>query len=93
MDKSKLIAAAETALAGDWHKAHEIVQQDEHDPMACWIHAVLHKIEGDSWNSRYWYARTDHRYEEWRDTPSELRFILKQASNEIDELKKTLRGN
>jgi hypothetical protein len=29
------------------------VQQDEDDPLSCWIHAVLHKIEGDAGNSRY----------------------------------------
>lgn len=78
MDKSKLIAAAEAALAGDWHKAHEIVQQDEHDPMACWIHAVLHKVEGDTWNSHFWYARTEHQYGEWDDPIEELRAILDQ---------------
>jgi len=70
-----LIEAAEAALAGNWHKAHNIVQQDEHDPLACWIHAVLHKIEGDAWNSRYWYVRTDHQYEEWEDLHEELSTI------------------
>jgi len=82
MTHDELVAAIDAALSGDWHKAHEIVQRGERDPVACWIHAVLHKIEGDTWNSRYWYARTDHRYEEWSDPLSELRFILKQASNE-----------
>lgn len=75
MNQPALIESIEAALSGDWHKAHEIVQQDERDPLACWIHAVLHKIEGDSWNSRYWYARTDHRYEEWDDPHEELRAI------------------
>ena len=76
MDRQTLRESVEAALSGDWHKAHEIVQQDEHAPLACWIHAVLHKIEGDAWNSRYWYSRTDHQYEEWDDPLDELRAIL-----------------
>jgi hypothetical protein len=42
----------------------------------------LHKIEGDSWNSRYWYARTGHRYEEWDDPLAELRVILEKLENQ-----------
>jgi hypothetical protein len=38
-------------------RAHKIVQADEADATSCWIHAVLHKIEGDIGNSRYWYRR------------------------------------
>ncbi|EFK94906.1 conserved hypothetical protein [sediment metagenome] len=75
MRPDRLLAACDAALAGDSHRAHEIVQQDEADPMACWIHAVLHKIEGDAWNSRYWYARTPRRYEEWADPREELAAI------------------
>ncbi len=81
MNPSDLITAVEVALAGDWHRAHNIVQQDEQDPMACWIHAVLHKIEGDSWNSRYWYARTGHLFEEWDDAQAELNAIRNKLEN------------
>ena len=84
MNREELNRAVEAALAGDWHQAHTIVQQDEHDPMACWIHAVLHKIEGDTWNSRYWYARTDHHYEERDDPLAELRAILDQLARNTE---------
>jgi TPR repeat protein len=50
--------AVELALAGDWDAAHQLVQQYE-DGTAAWIHAVLHKIEGDLSNARYWYRRAD----------------------------------
>lgn len=70
-----LIAAVDAALAGDWQRAHEIVQGDAGDPAACWIHAVLHKMAGDAGNSRYWYGRSRHRYEEWREPAEELRAI------------------
>jgi hypothetical protein len=54
---NQLLAAIDLALAGKWDAAHEIVQQFEADATAAWIHAVLHKIEGDQSNSRYWYNR------------------------------------
>jgi hypothetical protein len=47
------------AKAGKWNAAHELVQQYEDDATAAWIHAVLHKLEGDLANSRYWYRRAD----------------------------------
>lgn len=50
-----LLQAVELALAGEWDAAHGLVQQYEGDTTAAWIHAVLHKIEGDLGNSRYWY--------------------------------------
>jgi hypothetical protein len=50
--------------------------------VACWIHAVLHKIEGDAWNSRYWYARTQAKYEDFADPTLELRAIAQQLEKE-----------
>ncbi len=52
-----LAKAVELALDGKWDAAHRLVQQYETDRTAAWIHAVLHKIEGDLGNSRYWYRR------------------------------------
>ena len=52
----ELLKAIDLALSDEWDAAHRIVQQYE-DTTAAWIHAVLHKIEGDLDNSRYWYRR------------------------------------
>ena len=41
---------------GDWHKAHEIVQ-DMDTREAAWIHAYLHRKEGDLTNAEYWYRK------------------------------------
>ncbi len=41
---------------GDWARAHEIVQ-DLTSPDASWVHAYLHRREGDDSNARYWYGR------------------------------------
>jgi hypothetical protein len=62
-----LLHAIDLATAGQWHEAHQVVQQYESDPSAAWIHAVLHKIEGDLGNSHYWYRRAgklDHAGDE-----------------------------
>jgi hypothetical protein len=41
---------------GDWHKAHECAQaQDDTD--GAWVHAYLHRKEGDQSNAGYWYRR------------------------------------
>ena len=57
MKPEDILRALDLAEAGAWDEAHEIVQRDESDPTAAWIHAVLHKIEGDLGNARYWYRR------------------------------------
>lgn len=41
---------------GRWDLAHEIVQEEAGAP-AAWVHAYLHRKEGDLGNARYWYRR------------------------------------
>jgi hypothetical protein len=44
----------------DWTKAHDIVMA--HDDTDCaWVHAHLHRVEGDLDNARYWYRTADKR--------------------------------
>lgn len=45
---------------GDWEKAHTLVQ-DRNDSTAAWIHAYLHRKEGDTGNADYWYRRAGQR--------------------------------
>lgn len=76
MNKEALIQAVQAALDGDWNQSHNIAQ-DYSDTTANWIHAVLHKIEGDVWNSNYWYARTAGKtYKDFSDATEELKTIL-----------------
>jgi hypothetical protein len=82
MSKSAHVVAIEAALASDWERAHRMVQ-DMNDPLACWVHAILHKIEGDAWNSRYWYGKAgERRYEDFADPRAELHAALLAAGNE-----------
>ena len=75
MNKDLNIAVT-AALNGEWDKAHRIVQ-DIGGTYAAWIHAVLHKIEGDVGNSHYWYSRAKRDYEDFTDPKDELRAIEK----------------
>lgn len=72
--KTELLKAIKLAQNGQWDESHRIVQE-YNNPTACWIHAVLHKIEGDESNSRYWYARCDADYEGFLDVNQELEEI------------------
>ena len=42
---------------GNWDKAHQIVQ-NANDVDSAWVHAYLHRQEGDINNARYWYRRS-----------------------------------
>ena len=53
---ASLASALEALAAGDWDGAHSVVQNDP-SPEAAWIHAHLHRVEGDEANARYWYRR------------------------------------
>lgn len=50
------LAAMWWAAKGDWDKAHKIAQDDE-SAEAAWVHAYLHRVEGDLGNAGYWYRR------------------------------------
>lgn len=50
------LRALRLAAAGDWDSAHNLVQDDP-SPEAAWVHAHLHRVEGDLFNAGYWYRR------------------------------------
>jgi hypothetical protein len=65
----------------DWEKAHQICQKHEGSPPFDWLHALVHRIEGDNANAAYWYRRagkdrhTGSIEEEWQ--------MIRQASEEV----------
>lgn len=63
-------------LRGDWQKAHLIVQGDE-SKISSWIHALVHKVEGDLGNSRYWYIKARVKLSKDISLEEEGREILK----------------
>jgi len=70
--QTELKRALALLAAGDWDGAHQIAQRDETHTLYCWLHAILHKIEGDSGNARYWYARAGRRYEDFPHPTAEI---------------------
>lgn len=46
---------------GEWEAAHGIVQSDD-SVQACWLHGIVHLLEGDLENARYWYARAGRAF-------------------------------
>jgi hypothetical protein len=67
--------ALDLVNAGEWDGAHAIAQSDASDALCCWLHACLHKIEGDIGNSRYWYARAGRSFDAFADPRAELQAI------------------
>jgi hypothetical protein len=71
------LAALWWAAKGDWDHAHQIVQ-DEVSADAAWVHAYLHRVEGDVGNANYWYRQaakpvaTDPLETEWEGIASKL---------------------
>lgn len=70
-DLAPALRALQRAARDDWHGAHEIAQAGN-DRDSAWVHAYLHRQEGDSFNAQYWYRRAGQPVfrgsleEEWR---------------------------
>jgi hypothetical protein len=58
LTESRAMEAAMTpeAAHGDWDRAHGAAQAGE-DAASAWVHAYLHRVEGDLANADYWYRR------------------------------------
>jgi hypothetical protein len=59
---------------GDWEAAHKIVQSDE-SPEGSWVHGIVHVMEGDLDNARYWYGRAGRAFSE--DAAKEITAVKK----------------
>lgn len=73
---------------GDWEKAHTLVQKDE-SPMGCWAHGIVHMLEGDLGNARYWYRRAHRSFPQGADASAEIDALLhsvkEQARDQADQ--------
>jgi hypothetical protein len=66
---------------GDWAKAHAIVQNDA-SHMGCWAHGIVHLLEGDLGNARYWYRRAGRPFPRERDPSAEIDALVAQMKME-----------
>ena len=53
---SKAMQALWRVAMGEWDPAHKLAQ-DHDDATGAWVHAHVHRVEGDSSNAAYWYRR------------------------------------
>ena len=70
-----LLRAVHCLENGDWRAAHEIVQQDEASALSCWAHGIVHLMEGDVSNARYWYRQAARRFPDEPSLPEEIRAL------------------
>lgn len=74
----ELIKAGNFRPGAEMEEAHRISQKHEGDARFDWVHALVHRIEGDAANAEYWYGRAGKtRYpgsieEEWRIIQAEV---------------------
>ena len=59
--------------SGDWQNAHRIAQADESKD-GSWVHAYLHRVEGDHGNASYWYRSAGKEIAQI-STPEEWEYI------------------
>lgn len=72
LTRARLQKAIEYVQAGDWQAAHEIVQKDEDSALACWAHGIVHIMEGDIPNARYWYGQAKRAFPATPDASKEI---------------------
>ena len=57
-DLSGAVQALWYVANNDWDRAHKLAQNQD-DWVGAWVHAHLHRVEGDLRNAGYWYRRAD----------------------------------
>lgn len=72
MSKAELERALGLLRSGDWQAAHGIVQQDEDSALSCWAHGIVHLMEGDAANARYWYREAKREFPREPSIPEEI---------------------
>lgn len=61
MAGKSLIDTVALLHARDWEAAH-VIAQDSTEPLAAWAHGIVHLIEGDESNARYWYGEAARKF-------------------------------
>jgi hypothetical protein len=71
----KLDQAVELLEKGDWQAAHAIVQEDEDSRLFCWAHGIVHLMEGDRSNARYWYRKAGRPFDKDAGVSAEIKAL------------------
>ncbi len=76
-DAGRALQALWYAASDDWRQAHRLAQEQS-DDIGAWVHAYLHRVEGDERNAGHWYRRAGKPHstapldQEWREIVAEL---------------------
>jgi hypothetical protein len=70
--------ALDLLAAGDWQAAHTIVQEDT-STLAAWLHGIVHTLEGDLDNARYWYGKAGRAFRGSEVVRDEIAAALRAA--------------
>jgi hypothetical protein len=73
---------------GDWAKAHAVVQNDS-SHMGCWAHGIVHMLEGDIGNARYWYRRAGRPFPRERDACAEIDALVAEMKAQAQQQAQT----
>ncbi|MFL6573377.1 MAG: hypothetical protein ACJ8G4_16585 [Burkholderiales bacterium] len=73
--KLDLRRAVQLLENGEWEAAHAIVQEDEDSRLFCWAHGIVHILEGDRSNARYWYRKAERPFDEDTAAPAEIKAL------------------
>jgi len=68
--------------AGKWEAAHGIVQEDD-SALACWGHGIVHIMEGDLDNARYWYRRARRPFPGADSVVTEIAALRQAATQRV----------
>ena len=71
MRGAQLVKAVQHLEAGEWKAAHLLVQKDA-SSLGCWAHGIVHLLEGDLPNARYWYRRAHRVFPKTLDPQAEI---------------------
>jgi hypothetical protein len=66
-----LATAVRLLRKGEWQKAHPIVQDDA-SVLGAWAHGIVHMMEGDVPNARYWYRKAQRTFPKSFDAQAEV---------------------
>jgi hypothetical protein len=78
-----LLQALDMLEAGNWDGAHQIAQEDK-SAMGSWLHGIVHILEGDQGNARYWYGRAGRPFPGMDATKREIVAIRSALEEEPD---------
>lgn len=81
LSPKRLAAVANMLARGDWRAAHEIVQGDDDSPLSCWAHGIVHLMEGNTANARYWYRAAGRDFPSLPSFPKEIASFKKALGN------------